>query len=112
MAPERKKSQSKQSRAGLTFPVSRTNTCLKLRSGMKRVGGSAPVYLTAVVEYVTSELLEAAGKRAVAGKRKRLTPEDVTGAMRSDRDLSMLCDGISTSSGEPLKRIAKRLLPA
>ena len=52
---------SKQAKAGLTLPVSRINRTMKASSGAKRIGGSAPVYMTAVLEYVAAEILELAG---------------------------------------------------
>ena len=50
------KSVTKSQRAGLTFPVARLNRSMKQTSGLKRVGGSAPVFATAVIEYVVAEM--------------------------------------------------------
>lgn len=110
-AAGKKKAESKQKRAGLMFPVSRVNRSIKARSKFKRVGGSAPVYATAVLEYLTAEILELAGNHTLSGKRKRVTPEDVVVAIRSDADLAKLCGGVCTYVGDKLQISAQMLLP-
>lgn len=90
---QKKKSISKSTRAGLTLPVGRLNTSLKLKSNSKRVGGSAPVYLAACVEYVLAEILQAAGNTAKDRSRKIISPDDVISALRRDEDLSKLYRG-------------------
>lgn len=44
---------SKSKRAELQFPVGRIGRLLKKGRYSKRVGGAAPVYLAAVLEYLT-----------------------------------------------------------
>lgn len=60
------KSISKSKRAGLSFPVGRIGRYLKQGMGADtlklRVGAGAPIYLAAVLEYLTAEILELAGK--------------------------------------------------
>eukprot|EP00966_Prymnesium_polylepis_P336596 7391651-Prymnesium_polylepis.2 len=58
-AQKKAPSVSKSQKAGLTFPVARLNRAMKLSSGLKRVGGSAPVYATAVTEYIVAEMYAA-----------------------------------------------------
>ena len=108
----KKKSTSKQAKAGLTLPVSRINRAMKESSGAKRIGGSAPVYMTAVLEYVTSEILELAGNHTESAKRKRVTPEDIILSIRSDEELSKLCGSISVYTGDKLVGVGEALKPA
>jgi histone H2A len=103
--PSKKPPVSKQAKAGLTFPVSRTNRTLKARSLMKRVGGSAPVYLAAVVEYIAHEVLEVAGNHTRASKRKRVTPQDVIAGIRGDGELATLFSHIATYTGDKLDNV-------
>lgn len=112
---EKKVSKSGQTtramKAGLTVPPSRVNRAMKLRSGLKRVGGTAPVYMAAVMEYLAAEILEVACNSTTKAKRKRVTPEDVSMALRSDADLQKVCGGFALYTGDKLEEIAKSLAP-
>jgi histone H2A len=109
---EKKKSMSKQAKAGLTLPVSRINRTMKTSSGAKRIGGSAPVYMTAVLEYIAGEILELAGNHTQGAKRKRVTPEDIILSIRSDEELSKLCGSIAVYTGDKLTGVSDALKPA
>lgn len=52
------KTTSRSARAGLTFPVGRLHRQLRQGQFARRVGVGAPVYLAAVLEYLTAEILE------------------------------------------------------
>lgn len=103
---------TKMQKSGLTVPPSRINRAMKARSGLKRVGSTAPVYMAAVLEYLTAEMLEVAGNCTKAAKRKRVTPEDISLAIRSDSDLHKVVGGVALYTGSKLEDIAKTLLPA
>jgi histone H2A len=105
--PKKKKaSVSKSQKAGLTFPIARVNRHLKNNSGMKRVGGTSPVYMTAVIEYVVAEVLETAGNVTKEGKRKTMTPDDVARAVRLDGDLARMFAGHKMFIGDKLNKIS------
>ncbi|XP_057554119.1 uncharacterized protein LOC130830811 [Hippopotamus amphibius kiboko] len=57
----RARAKIRSSRAGLQFPVGRVYRLLRKGNYAERVGASAPVYLAAVLEYLTAEILELAG---------------------------------------------------
>ncbi len=59
-----KKSVSRSAKAGLQFPVGRIARYLKKGKYAERIGAGAPVYLAAVMEYLTAEVLELAGNAA------------------------------------------------
>lgn len=109
---KKKKSVTKQAKAGLVLPVSRINKTMKVQSGLKRIGGSAPVYMTAVLEYLVGEILELAGDHTAGSNRKRVTPEDVVLAIRSDSELSKLCGGVAMYINDKLPGINDALKPA
>lgn len=58
-----KKSGNRSVRAGLTFPVGRVHTMMR-NHWKSMVGAGAPVYLSAVLEYMVAEVLELAGNAA------------------------------------------------
>ena len=53
------KSTSSSAKAGLQFPVGRIGRYLRQGKYATRMGAGAPVYLAAVLEYLTAELLDA-----------------------------------------------------
>ena len=88
----------KSKKAGLVLPIARVNKKLKKR--MERVGQGAPVYLTAVLEYVAGEVIELAMKSATDRKVKRINTQDLANAVRSDKELNKLFEGYSVFSGD------------
>ncbi|CAA3029917.1 histone H2AX [Olea europaea subsp. europaea] len=72
--PKASKSVSRSSKAGLQFPVGRIARFLKAGKYAERVGAGAPVYLSAVLEYLAAEVLELAGNAARDNKKNRIMP--------------------------------------
>lgn len=56
--PKASKSVSRSQKAGLQFPVGRIARFLKAGKYAERVGAGAPVYLSAVLEYLAAEVCE------------------------------------------------------
>lgn len=54
--PKSSKSVSRSHKAGLQFPVGRIARFLKAGKYAERVGAGAPVYLSAVLEYLAAEV--------------------------------------------------------
>ena len=54
--------------------MARVGRYLKKGKYATRVGGGAPVYLAAVLEYLCAEILELAGNAARDNKKSRITP--------------------------------------
>lgn len=107
----RAKAKSRSSRAGLQFPVSRVFRFLKTGHYADRIGAGAPVYLAAVMEYLTAEILELAGNAARDNKRQRINPRHLLLAIRNDEELNRLLSGVTISQGGVLPNIHAVLLP-
>ena len=107
-----KKSQmTRSTRAGLQFPVGRVHRMLKKGNWAKRVGAGAPVYLAAVLEYLSAEILELAGNAARDNKKKRIIPRHLQLAIKNDEELNKLIGGVTVSQGGVLPNINPTLLP-
>ncbi|KAI3752499.1 hypothetical protein L2E82_24532 [Cichorium intybus] len=110
-AGERKKAVSKSVKAGLQFPVGRISRFLKKGRYAQRTGSGAPIYLSAVLEYLAAEVLELAGNAARDNKKTRINPRHVQLAVRNDEELGKLLAGVTIASGGVLPNINPVLLP-
>ncbi|XP_071477513.1 late histone H2A.2.2-like [Diadema setosum] len=110
-AKSKSKAKSRSSRAGLQFPVGRVHRFLKKGNYGSRVGAGAPVYLAAVLEYLTAEILELAGNAARDNKKSRIIPRHVQLAVRNDEELNRLLGGVTIAQGGVLPNIQAVLLP-
>jgi histone H2A len=100
-------SKSQSAKAGLIFPVGRIGRLLRKGQYARRVGASAAVYLAAVLEYLSAELLELTTKAVVEKKAKRLTPRAMTLAVRADDDLGELLQAVTLSRGGVVPSVDK-----
>merc|ERR550514_2486758 len=108
---ENKKSKSKSTKAGLQFPVGRIARYLRKGRYASRIGAGAPVFLSAVLEYLTAELLELAGNAARDNKKTRIVPRHIQLAIRNDEELNKLMANVTIASGGVLPNIHQSLLP-
>ena len=67
--PKASKSVSRSHKAGLQFPVGRIARFLKAGKYAERVGAGAPVYFSAMLEYLTAEELKLAGNATRDNKK-------------------------------------------
>jgi len=105
------KAKSRSSRAGLQFPVGRIHRYLRKGHYASRVGSGAPVYLAAVLEYLSAEILELAGNAARDNKKSRIVPRHLQLAVRNDEELNKLLSGVTIAAGGVLPNINSVLLP-
>lgn len=103
--------QSRSKKAGLQFPVGRIARYLKTGRYAERVGAGAPVYLSAVLEYLAAEVLELAGNAAKDNKKSRIIPRHIQLAVRNDEELNKLMANTTIASGGVLPNINTSLLP-
>ena len=105
------KAQSRSSRAGITFPVGRMARYMRDMKVADRIGAGAPVYLAAVIEYLTAEILELAGNVAQEGKKNRVIPRHIQLAVRNDEELNALLGNVTIASGGVMPFVHSELLP-
>ncbi|XP_019574309.2 histone H2A type 1-A [Rhinolophus sinicus] len=97
------------SRAGLQFPVGRVHRLFCKGNYANHVGAGAPVYLAAVLEYLTPEILELAGN--VAHDKTRTIPCHLQLAIHNDKELNKLLGKVTIAQGGVLPNIQAVLLP-
>ena len=105
------KAVSRSAKAGLQFPVGRMSRFLRKGKYATRVGAGAPVYLAAILEYLTAEILELAGNAARDNKKSRIVPRHIQLAVRNDEELNKLFGGVTIASGGVLPNIHSVLVP-
>jgi histone H2A len=103
--------KSRSSRAGLQFPVGRVHRLLRKGNYAQRIGAGAPVYMAAVLEYLTAEILELAGNAARDNKKTRIVPRHLQLAIRNDEELNKLLNAVTIAQGGVLPNIHSILLP-
>ena len=84
---------------------------LVLGNYAERVGAGAPVYLAAVLEYLTAEVLELAGNAARDNKKSRIIPRHLLLAVRNDEELNQLLQHVTFADSGVLPNIQAVLLP-
>jgi histone H2A len=96
----RGKGISSSSRSGLVFPVGRVKRYLRGRQDYyTRISETAPIYLAAVLEYLTAEILTTAGDAAKHSKLRRIKPRHINVGIRNDKDMNDLLDGCTIGQG-------------
>ena len=103
--------ETKSKKAGLQFPVARVIWYLKKRRYSKRIGTGAGVYLAAVLEYLTAEILELAGKLTRDKNKKTINPQYIQLIVRNDEELDKLFGKVTIAAGGVLPVIHSVLLP-
>ena len=104
--------QSKSSKAGLQFPVARIRRYLRTKGNYSaRVSVGCAVYLAAILEYLSAEVLELAGNKARDYKKKTISPRHILLAIKGDEELDQLLWERTIAGGGVFPNIKRVLLP-
>ena len=95
--------------AGLQFPVAVVGDLVAARTGLVITPGAA-AYLTAVLEYLSAEMLELGGNAARANGKKCISPRHFQLAVSRDEELNKLLGGVLLCDGGVLPNIHAALL--
>ncbi|KAN0024477.1 hypothetical protein ACTFIV_008885 [Dictyostelium citrinum] len=101
---------SRTVRADLTFPVSRVERMIREGGYTKRCSSEAPVFLTAVLEYLTLEILELSVTYSNQKNKNRITPQHIHLSICSDSELNDLFKNVTIANGGVPKYIHPILL--
>ena len=106
----------KATKAGLILSVSKVNRKMhqcKTR-GVKRVGQTAPIYMTAAAEYMVEQIFEQAHRelQKEKGNKKRITPAHIMAGIRNDKELNKSLAGLRVLAHDKVKGAAKWLQSA
>jgi histone H2A len=98
-------------KAGLTLPAARVSSLMREGRYAKNLTDTAPVFMTAALEYLLCELVEEAAHLAQESDRKRITPRHIQLAINSDAEFAELLRTTTISSGGVMPHIASELIP-
>jgi len=107
----RAKPRTGSSKAGLSFPVGRTLRYIKQGRYSEQVGVGGAVFLAAVLEYVTSEILELAGNACSENGKKTIAPRHIQLAVRNDEELNKLMVNTTIIESGVLPNVQPFLFP-
>ena len=99
------------SKAGLIFPVGRSSRYIREGRYADQVGAGAGVFMAAVLEYITSEILELAGNACSEHKKKTIAPRHIQLAIRNDEELNKLMVGTTIIESGVLPHVDPFLFP-
>ncbi|KFP34369.1 Histone H2A type 2-B, partial [Colius striatus] len=102
--------KTKSALAGLQFPVGRVYRLLKKGNYADRIGPGAAIYLAAVLEYLSAEILELSGNAARENGKARITPRHIQLAVRNDDELNRLFSCVTIAQGGVMPNVLPELV--
>ena len=87
------------SKAKLIFPVSRLKRYLREDRFATKISPKSCVYLAAVLEYLTAEILDISSEVATQHKKRRINPRYLTLGIKSDEEINRLLPKMTIKEG-------------
>src|SRR5207253_1348438 len=108
----KKQPERLEHKAGLTFPVTRCSGIIR-KCGASRVGVGASIYLAAVLEYLTAEVLELAGNASRDNRKVVIKSRHIFLSIANDEELDKLTESfhIEFAKSGVLPKIQEALIP-
>ncbi|NWX10204.1 H2A1 protein, partial [Caloenas nicobarica] len=103
--------KTKSAKAGLQFPVGCVYKLLKRGNYADSISPGAAIYLAAVLEYLTVEIMELVGNAARENKKARVMPRHIQLAVRNDDELNEVFSLVTIAEGGVLPNVIPELLP-
>ncbi|XP_041061555.1 core histone macro-H2A.1-like [Carcharodon carcharias] len=105
------KTKTCSSRTGLQFPVGRIHWLLRKGHYAECFRAGAPVYLAAVLEYLTAEILNLDGNVAQDNRKNGIIPCHLQLTIHNVEELNKLLGGVTIPQGGVLPNMQAVLLP-
>jgi histone H2A len=100
---DRKKTESKSNKLGLSLSVARVDKRMRnMRIPKQRVGSTASTYATAAIEVILKDVVQAANKIAVSQSSKQLLSRHLQVAVAQNDALNALLGNISVGTRETI----------
>ena len=100
-------------KAGLVLSVSKVNRKMHQckQRGVKRIGQTSPIYITAAAEYLIEQIFEQAHLelQKEKGNKKRVTPAHIMAGIRNDKELNKALAGLRVLAHDKVKGASKWL---
>ncbi|XP_077621250.1 histone H2A-like 3 [Crocuta crocuta] len=94
-------------RTELQFPVSQVERLLRESCSTQHLSPSTPVFLAGVLQYLTANILDLAGKEALSNHKMRITPEHLQRALDRNQHLSCLLEWTASSPVRQTPQVKK-----
>ena len=94
-----KKSATRKAGSATIFPSGRIGSMLRKGRYARRVSKSAGFYAAGVISYLAREMLEVVTKSLKGKKNVRISPRNLTLAVRADEEMGSLLQNVTISRG-------------
>ena len=94
-----KKAVARKAGSATIFPSGRIGSMLRKGRYARRVSKSAGFYAAGVISYLAREMLEVVTKSLKGNKNVRISPRNLTLAVRADEEMGSLLQNVTISRG-------------
>lgn len=97
---------TKNTRAGLAFPITKINRKLVNSGWTERVGAQTAVWLAGSCQYLLEEIIDLSAQTCKLAGRKRITCRDITLAIRNDECINRVLANHRSYVGDKIKKVS------